>query len=43
MYKDGIMVAEYWTDLPPKKVLEAKLHEALVEARERLERKKLKE
>lgn len=41
MHKDGIIVAEYWTDLPPKKILEAKLHKALIEARERLERKKL--
>ncbi len=41
MYKDSIMVAEYWTELPPKEVLEAKLHQALVEARERIERKKL--
>lgn len=41
MHKDGIMVAEYWTELPPKEILEAKLHEALIEARERLERKKL--
>ena len=41
MQKDGIMVAEYWTELPPKEVLEAKLHQVLVEARERLERKKL--
>lgn len=38
---DGIMVAEYWTELPPKKELEEKLHTALVEARERFERKKL--
>jgi len=43
MQKDGIMVAEYWTDLPPKEIFEAKLHEALIEARERLERKKLRE
>jgi predicted nuclease of restriction endonuclease-like (RecB) superfamily len=43
MHKDGIMVAEYWTELPPKEILEAKLHEALIEARERLERKKLRE
>lgn len=43
MHKDGIMIAEYWTNLPPKKVLEAKLHEALIEARERLERKKLRQ
>lgn len=43
MHKDGIMVAEYWTELPPKEILEAKLHDALIEARERLERKKLRE
>ncbi len=41
MHKDGIMVAEYWTELPPKKELEKKLHLALIEARERFERKKL--
>ena len=41
MGKDGIMVAEYWTELPPKHELEAKLHSAMIEARERLERKKL--
>lgn len=41
MHKDGIMVAEYWTDLLPKKILETKLHKSLMEARERLERKKL--
>ncbi len=39
--KNGIMVAEYWTELPPKEILEAKLHEALIEARERIQRKKL--
>ena len=43
MHKDGIMVAEYWTELPPKKILEAKLHEALIEARERIERKQLRQ
>ncbi len=42
MHKDGIMVAEYWTDLPPKSVLEQKLHQAVIEAKERLERRKLK-
>lgn len=42
MHKDGIMVAEYWTDLPPKNVLEQKLHQAVIEAKERLERRKLK-
>jgi len=41
MHKGGIIVAEYWTDLPPKKELEKKLHQALIEAREILERKKL--
>lgn len=41
MHKDGIMVAEYWTELPPKKLLEEKLHSALIEARERIERKRL--
>ncbi|GHV77893.1 hypothetical protein AGMMS49942_27140 [Spirochaetia bacterium] len=41
MDKDGIMVAEYWTDLPPKKELEEKIHTLLIEARERLESRKL--
>lgn len=41
MHKDGIMVAEYWTELPPKKDLEKRLHKALIEAREMIERKKL--
>lgn len=41
MHKDGILVAEYWTELLPKKILESKLHRSLIEARERLERKKL--
>ncbi|MBZ8139506.1 hypothetical protein CLD22_06265 [Rubrivivax gelatinosus] len=39
MHKDGITVAEYWTELPPKAELERHLHEALVEARERLARR----
>ena len=39
--RDGIMVAEYWTALPPKKEFEAKIHAILIEERERLERKKL--
>ncbi|MFT4022739.1 MAG: PDDEXK nuclease domain-containing protein [Flavihumibacter sp.] len=42
MHKDGIMVAEFWTEMPPKKELQKKLHELLVGARERIERKKLK-
>jgi predicted nuclease of restriction endonuclease-like (RecB) superfamily len=41
MHKDGIMVAEYWTELPPRNKLEEKLHIALKEAKERIERKKL--
>ncbi len=34
--KSGIRVAEYMTELPPRKVLEKKLHEAIRLARERL-------
>ena len=41
MHKDGIMVAEYWTELPAKNVLEAKLHQAVIDAKERIERRKL--
>jgi len=41
MDKDGIMVAEYWTELPPKKELEEKIRELLLEARERIEARKL--
>ncbi|MEQ1733736.1 MAG: PDDEXK nuclease domain-containing protein [Bacteroidia bacterium] len=40
MHKDGIMVAEYWTDLPPKKELEQKLHSLMIEVKERLENRK---
>ncbi|MDR2843854.1 MAG: PDDEXK nuclease domain-containing protein [Candidatus Symbiothrix sp.] len=40
MHKDGIMVAEYWTELPPKKELEHKIHALLIEVRERIERNK---
>lgn len=43
LQKDNIMVAEYWTELPPKAVLENKLHTALIEIRERLEAQKLVE
>ncbi len=39
MHKDGITVAEYWTELPPKAVLAQKLHAALLEACERLARR----
>lgn len=40
MHKDGIVVAEYWTDLPPKAELEQKLHILLFEAKERIEQRK---
>ncbi len=36
MQKDNIMVAEYWTQLLPKKLIEEKLHNALIEVKERL-------
>ncbi|MDR2596808.1 MAG: PDDEXK nuclease domain-containing protein [Treponema sp.] len=38
--KSGIAVAEYWTNLPPKAEFERKINEILIEARERLERRK---
>jgi len=41
MHNNGIMVAEYLTEMPPKAELEKKLHQLLIEAHERLERKKL--
>jgi len=41
MHKDGIMVAEYWTELPSKAELEAKVHQLLIEARERIERDRI--
>lgn len=41
MHNDGIMVAEYWTELPPKRLLEEKLHKAVIEVKERLARKEL--
>jgi predicted nuclease of restriction endonuclease-like (RecB) superfamily len=40
LQKENIMVAEYWTNLPPKKLLEEKLHSALIEVRERLAEQK---
>jgi len=39
MHKDGIMVAEYWTELPPRELLESKLHQALIEARKLIDQK----
>ena len=41
MGKNGIMVAEYWTELPPKELLEKRLHQALIEAKDRIEKKKM--
>ena len=41
MHKDGIMVAEYWTEIVSKKELEAKLHQLLIEAKERIARKSI--
>ena len=41
MDKSGIAVAEYWTVLPPKAEFERKIQEILLEARERLERRKM--
>ena len=43
MHKDGIMVAEYWTALPSKKELEEKLHSLMIEARARIENRKMLE
>lgn len=40
MDKAGITVAEYWTTLPPKALLEEKIQTILAEAQERLERRK---
>jgi len=39
--RDGIMVAEYWTKLPPKAELEHKIQTLLAETRERMEQRKL--
>jgi len=39
MDKDGIVVAEYWTTLPPKAEFEQKIHAILTETRERLARR----
>lgn len=41
MHKDGILVAEYWTALPSRKELEEKLHSLMIEARARIENRKL--
>lgn len=41
MHKDGIVVAEYWTTLPPKAELEERLRVILRDAKERLARREL--
>ena len=41
MDKDGIMVAEYWTTLPPKKEFEQKIQAILAETRERMVQRNL--
>ena len=43
LQKDNILVAEYWTELPSKELLERKLHAALIEIRERLAARKAAE
>lgn len=39
MHKDGIIVAEYWTALPPRAELQGKLAETVRDAQERLARR----
>jgi predicted nuclease of restriction endonuclease-like (RecB) superfamily len=41
MHKDGIAVAEYWTDLPPKAELEARIQAIYRAAAERVARREL--
>lgn len=43
MHKDGIMVAEYLTELPPRRELEKQLHKAYLEAKTILEKRKLRD
>ena len=43
MHKDGIMVAEYWTELPSRKELGKQLHRAYLEAKEMMDKRKLLE
>jgi predicted nuclease of restriction endonuclease-like (RecB) superfamily len=38
LHKNGIMVAEYWTELPPKQLLEQKVRQIVAETREIFER-----
>jgi predicted nuclease of restriction endonuclease-like (RecB) superfamily len=41
MHKDGIVLAEYWTELPPKREFEQKIRALLEEARERMAQRQL--
>ena len=41
--KSGIHVAEYLTVLPPKEVLQNKLHDAIASARQRLQQQQIEE
>ena len=41
MHKDGIVVAEYWTSLPPKKELETRIREIYQAAQERIARRQI--
>jgi hypothetical protein len=41
MHKDGIVVAEYWTALPPKAELQARIQAIYQEAQERVARRRL--
>ena len=41
LHKDGIVVAEYWTGLPPKAELEAKIREIYRSAQERIARRQV--
>ena len=39
--RDGIMVAEYWTALPPKAEFDKKIQAILAETRERMQQRNL--
>jgi hypothetical protein len=41
LHKDGIVVAEYWTTLPPKAELQARIQAVYREAQERIARRQL--
>ena len=41
LHKDGIVVSEYWTSLPPKAELQARIQAVYREAQERIARRQL--